>query len=225
MSAMLAIDTTTEACSVALTTASGVFTREAVVRRGHSQHVLDMVTAVLADAQTGLDRLTAIACCRGPGSFTGVRIGVGVAHGLALGADLPLVAVSTLATVAQGAYRACAAPRVMVAMDARMGEVYWGCFAIRDGRAALQGQERVSAPENVALAGDESDWMGAGTGFAAYGEALAAATGCRLSRVDETCLPHARDCLTLAQAEYARTGGSAPETVVPVYLRDRVAAS
>ncbi len=224
MSAILSIDTTTEACSVALATGSGVITREAIVRRGHSQHVLDMVTAVLAEAQMGLGGLAAIACCRGPGSFTGVRIGVGVAHGLALGTDLPLVAVSTLATVAQGAYREHAPPRVLVAMDARMGEVYWGCFAIREARAELHGEEHVGAPEAVALAGDDGDWMGTGTGFAVFGEALAVATGPRLGRVDANRLPHARDCLPLARAEYARTGGSAPETVVPVYLRDRVAA-
>ncbi|WP_268580446.1 tRNA (adenosine(37)-N6)-threonylcarbamoyltransferase complex dimerization subunit type 1 TsaB, partial [Escherichia coli] len=103
--------------------------------REHTQRILPMVQQVLAESGLALNQLDALAFGRGPGSFTGVRIGIGIAQGLALGADLPMIGVSTLQTMAQGAWRVSGAERVLAAIDARMGEVYWGQFERQaDGR-------------------------------------------------------------------------------------------
>jgi tRNA threonylcarbamoyl adenosine modification protein YeaZ len=98
------------------------------------------VQDVLTESGTLLTELDALAFGRGPGSFTGVRIGIGIAQGLALGAELPMIGVSTLATMAQGAWRKTGATRVLAAIDARMGEVYWAEYQ-RDEQGVWHGEE------------------------------------------------------------------------------------
>ncbi|WP_440995295.1 tRNA (adenosine(37)-N6)-threonylcarbamoyltransferase complex dimerization subunit type 1 TsaB [Arhodomonas sp. SL1] len=221
MNRLLAIDTTTEACSVALATDAGTVARSATAGHRHSGMVLAMVEEVLAEADYRLATLSAIACCRGPGSFTGVRISVGVAQGLALGAGLGVIPVSTLATVARGACREHGVERVAVAMDARMGEVYWGCFWWSGQCLVPAAAERVCQPGMVSLPGEGAVWHGTGTGFSAHGEELGGILGERLVGTDPGRLPDAVDCLALARE--AGTAPVSPEAVIPAYLRDRVA--
>ncbi|MGM1299603.1 tRNA (adenosine(37)-N6)-threonylcarbamoyltransferase complex dimerization subunit type 1 TsaB [Enterobacter hormaechei] len=102
---ILAIDTATEACSVALWNDGTIFAHFEECPREHTQRILPLVKTILTEGNTALTDLDALAYGRGPGSFTGVRIGIGIAQGLALGADLPMIGVSTLATMAQGAWR------------------------------------------------------------------------------------------------------------------------
>ncbi|MDZ7809718.1 MAG: tRNA (adenosine(37)-N6)-threonylcarbamoyltransferase complex dimerization subunit type 1 TsaB [Arhodomonas sp.] len=220
MGRLLAIDTTTEACSVALDTDTGTIARSVTAGHRHSGMVLAMVEEVLAEAGCRLAALSAIVCCRGPGSFTGVRISVGVAQGLALGAGLGVIPVSTLATVARGACREHGVERVAVAMDARMGEVYWGCFRWGGQCLVPAAAERICRPGVVSLPEEGAVWHGAGTGFSAHGEELAGTLGERLSGTDPGRLPDAVDCLALAR----ETGmvPVSPEEVTPAYLRDRV---
>lgn len=123
---ILAIDTATEACSVALWNNGEKHALFEICPREHTQRILPMVQQVLAESGVTLNQLDALAFGRGPGSFTGVRIGIGIAQGLAMGAELPMIGVSTLATMAQGAFRVTGATQVLAAIDARMGEVYWG---------------------------------------------------------------------------------------------------
>ncbi|STF66969.1 protease YeaZ [Escherichia coli] len=122
---ILAIDTATEACSVALWNDGTVSAHFELCPREHTQRILPMVQDILTTSGTSLTDINALAYGRGPGSFTGVRIGIGIAQGLALGAELPMIGVSTLMTMAQGAWRKNGATRVLAAIDARMGEVYW----------------------------------------------------------------------------------------------------
>ena len=122
---ILAIDTATEACSAALWNDGAQSAHFEICPREHTQRILPLVQEVLTESGTTLSELDALAFGRGPGSFTGVRIGIGIAQGLALGAELPMIGVSTLATMAQGAWRKTGATRVLAAIDARMGEVYW----------------------------------------------------------------------------------------------------
>lgn len=122
---ILAIDTATEACSVALWNDGTVNAHFELCPREHTQRILPMVQDILTTSGTSLTDINALAYGRGPGSFTGVRIGIGIAQGLALGAELPMIGVSTLMTMAQGAWRKNGATRVLAAIDARMGEVYW----------------------------------------------------------------------------------------------------
>ena len=122
---ILAIDTATEACSAALWNDGNTCAHFELCPREHTQRILPIVQDILTQGGVSLTDLDALAFGRGPGSFTGVRIGIGIAQGLALGAELPMIGVSTLVTMAQGAWRKQGATRVLAAIDARMGEVYW----------------------------------------------------------------------------------------------------
>lgn len=216
---LLAFETSTEACSVALWLDGEVRERFELAPRRHAELSLPWAEQLLAEAGLKKAQLDAIAIGRGPGAFTGVRLAIAIGQGIALALDRPIVPVSTLAALAMQA----AGPRVLAAIDARMGEVYAAAFALRDGDAVALTAEQVLAPSAVALpAGDEA-WQGVGTGFAAADGALAARLGSRLVAVDPGALPHAADVARLAALAHARGEALAPERVEPAYLRDNVA--
>lgn len=220
MPTLLALDTSTEACSVALAHQGRVLVRHEVIPRLHAQRVLPMVRELLDEAGLAMAELDAIAFGRGPGAFTGVRIAIGVVQGLAFALDRPVLPVSDLAVLAQRAWREHGAERVAAAIDARMDEVYWGCYRLEDGEMRLVGVEAVLPPEQVALpraVGDEP-WFGAGTGWH-YAGRLAV----KAQALDSSLLPHARDLLALALPAWARGEAVAAEAAQPVYLRDNVA--
>ena len=150
---ILALDTATEACSAALLIDGRLITREMEFERGHGEHILPMVDAVLAEAGVTLRSLDALAFGRGPGGFTGVRLAASIVQGLAFGADLEVVPISDLAAMAQRAFGLEPhTARVLVCNDARMHEVYWACFErSHDGLAVLVGDERVGPPISVVL--------------------------------------------------------------------------
>jgi tRNA threonylcarbamoyladenosine biosynthesis protein TsaB len=178
-----------------------------------------MVQEVLAESGLSLKQLDALAFGRGPGSFTGLRIGTGVVQGLALGAGLAVVPVSSLAALAQGQN----ATHVLAAFDARMSQVYWGAY-VRNacGTVELQGQEQVLAPRDVPVPERGHDWLGAGSGWDAYADELRARLGRRVQRWVVQRFPHARDVAQLAQAALERGAGVAPGQALPVYIRDDV---
>jgi tRNA threonylcarbamoyladenosine biosynthesis protein TsaB len=219
MPTLLALDTATEACSVALLHEGKVLSHYEVIPRLHAQKLLPMIQQIMADAGVALNSLDAIAFGRGPGAFTGVRIAIGVVQGLAFALDRPVLGVSNLAALAQGAWRCHGQARVAAAIDARMDEVYWGCYQTHQGEMRLLGAEAVSPPEAVSLPGeDPSVWFGAGTGWA-YAERFAVPP----PAFDATALPHAQDVLALARFAWARGEAIAAEQAQPVYLRDNVA--
>ncbi len=219
---ILAVDTATEACSAALLVGEKVFSRWEEAPRDHTRKILPMVQAVLDEAGVTLDELDAIAFGRGPGSFTGVRIGIGVAQGLALGAGVPLIGISTLAAMAQGAHRLDGAERVLTAIDARMDEVYFGHYELIDGRIQLVGEEVVSGPAAlVASRGMLPDsFTRVGTGFETYGETLAALADELVA--SQVRFPAAEDMLPLARSAWLAGEAVAVEQATPVYLRDKV---
>ncbi|MCJ7975815.1 tRNA (adenosine(37)-N6)-threonylcarbamoyltransferase complex dimerization subunit type 1 TsaB [Aeromonas veronii] len=219
---ILAVDTATEACSAALLVGDKLFSRWEEAPRDHTRKILPMVQAVLEDAGISLSDLDAIAFGRGPGSFTGVRIGISVAQGLAFGAGVPLIGISTLAAMAQGAYRLDGAEQMLTAIDARMNEVYFGRYELIDGRMQLVGDEVVSEP--AALVDVRGKLAGpvtcVGTGFETYGETLSGLAD-ELA-VSQVRFPAAEDMLPLARAAWL-TGEAVPvEQATPVYLRDKV---
>ncbi|MOA09237.1 tRNA threonylcarbamoyladenosine biosynthesis protein TsaB [compost metagenome] len=190
-----------------------------VIPRLHAQKLLPMIQQLLADAGTTLSAVDAIAFGRGPGAFTGVRIAIGVVQGLAFALERPVLPVSNLAVLAQRALREQGASQVAAAIDARMDEVYWGCYQQVDGEMRLLGSEAVLPPERAVLPEDASgEWFGAGTGWG-YAERIPVV----LSGQDATLLPHALDLLSLATFAWQRGEAIAADLAQPVYLRDNVA--
>ncbi|AOM39897.1 tRNA (adenosine(37)-N6)-threonylcarbamoyltransferase complex dimerization subunit type 1 TsaB [Xenorhabdus hominickii] len=219
---ILAIDTATEACSVALWNEGAVEAQFEISPREHTQRILPMVQNVLSKGSVSLQQLNALAFGRGPGSFTGVRIGVGIAQGLALGAELPLLGVSSLKTMAQGAFRLKEATNVLVAIDARMGEVYWGQYS-RNSQGVWQGDETESVlkPEQAQaiMSSLSGEWVIAGTGWEAYPQLLES----HLSLVtSDITLPYAEDMLPLAVQMWNAGEATTVENAEPVYLRNEV---
>ena len=185
-----------------------------------------MIEALLAEAGGRVTDLDGIAFGRGPGSFTGVRIAVSVAQGIAFGADLPALPVSTLAAMAQAAWRRHGWRRVLCALDARMEEVYWGSYVLAaEGVMRLSGEELVCPPARVPRP-DGEQWQGAGPGWASYGEtltqALAGALGAGLGGSDPEIACTARALGEIALVDAGSGGGVEAEQALPVYLRDRV---
>ena len=120
---LLALDTSTEACSVAVYSDGVTFSAFELTPREHTHKILPMIEQVLAQVALRLSEVDALVVGRGPGAFTGIRIGIGVAQGLALAADKPVIPVSTLAALAQQAYQQYGATQVLAALDARMNEM------------------------------------------------------------------------------------------------------
>lgn len=220
---ILAIDTATEACSVALLNEDRLLAHFELCAREHTQRILPLVQQILQEGGVALKDLDALAFGRGPGSFTGVRIGIGIAQGLSLGANLPLIGVSTLKTMAQSAWRLHGASRVLAAIDARMGEVYWAEYQ-RDEQGNWQGEETeaVLKPDAAAarMAALSGQWACVGTGWQAWPQ-LAENSALALTLSDVT-LPCAEDMLPLAQQALAAGMTVAPENAEPTYLRNEV---
>jgi len=160
----------------------------------------------------------------GPGAFTGVRIATAAAQAIALGGDLPVAPVSTLAAIAHRCHREHSKNRVAVAIDARMGEVYWGAYEIADRPVPvgpmLLGNEQVCAPSSVESL--DASWVAAGTGWQTYITELTDVTGATIIDGIEP-FPHALDILMIGSEQLAQGKGVAPENALPVYLRDNVA--
>lgn len=219
---ILALDTCTEVCSVALLNADQLTEQSITTQRGHSERILGMLDELLQQAGVGLDEIDFLAFGRGPGSFTGVRVGVGVAQGIAFARQLPIIPVSTLAAVAQRAIDEFGATQIAVALDARMGEIYAAHYREENGLAVLCDKEQVCPPDTFKPL-DNERWFAAGTGWQEHGEVLKAAFAGLLSGEDSSLLPTAAAMTKLARklAEQGQTLSA--EQAVPVYLRDNVA--
>jgi tRNA threonylcarbamoyladenosine biosynthesis protein TsaB len=218
---ILAVDTATENCSVALSCGDHVISRSEIAPREHTNKILPMVDEVLAEAGVALSQVDALAFGRGPGSFTGVRIGIGIAQGLAFGADLPMIGVSTLEAMAAQSYRLTGATHVLAAIDARMGELYVGQYQrTQTGRWQCLGEEMVVAPDALLPHSNQGVWTLAGTGWPAYPD-LEAQLGLQSVR-SEVLYPQAQDMIAIAQHAYQSGEAVAAELASPTYLRDKV---
>ncbi len=221
---LLALDTSSEGCSAALLTDGELIDRFSVAPRGHTRLLMPMVRELLAERGLKPAELTALAFACGPGSFTGLRIATGVVQGLAYGLDVPVVPVSSLAAVAQQVLDAGALAEgtgIAVAFDARMDEIYWGCFEVRDGRPVPLGPEQVRAPEAISLPAGPASWAGAGSGWVFHSRMPAQVTQA-IAAPDTTPVPRAREVALLAEQAWQR-GETVPAALArPVYLRDEV---
>ncbi len=219
---LLAIDTSEDGCSAALLVDGSVAERFEVAPRRHSELILPMMQDLLSEAGLRLGDLDALAFACGPGAFTGIRIAASVIQGVAFGAGLPVVPVSSLRALAQGARREGGADRVLSALDARMGEVYWGAY--RADPAGIMYPviaEAVCAPGAVSLPPGDG-WRGVGSGWVSHEATLTQRTGAGPPFLRDA-LVHARDVATLAGLLFAEGVALPAEQALPVYLRDEVA--
>ncbi|MBT8136384.1 MAG: tRNA (adenosine(37)-N6)-threonylcarbamoyltransferase complex dimerization subunit type 1 TsaB [Gammaproteobacteria bacterium] len=215
---ILALDTATDACSAALNIDGEISERFEIAPRQHGQLILPMIEHLLTSAGLAVSQLDAVAFGRGPGAFTGVRIAAGVTQGISFAAGLPVIAVSDLAAVALAAAEKHRQERVLVCMDARMGEVYWSLF--EQANIAQSGsKESLGAPETVLLAGPA---FAAGSGWSAYPQ-MKQRLEKNLTGVDDELLPRAGVIARLAVSLLQRGDLVRPEQAIPVYLRDEVA--
>ena len=177
---ILAVDTATESCSAACLMDDHAYQRSAIEAQGHSRLLLPMIEEVLHEAGISKNAVDAVAYDAGPGSFTGIRIGAGVAQGIALALNKPMLAISSLMILAEGMRdQIKPSDRIVAAIDARMEQVYWGCLesdADASGGWHWQEEPRVSNPES--LRKYVSDCVGVGTGWDRYASVFQADADC-----------------------------------------------
>ena len=218
---LLAIETSTESCSVALLYGEALIERSELAPRRHAELVLPMAESLLGEAGLGRADLNGIAVGRGPGAFTGVRLAISVAQGLAFALDIPVVTVSSLAALAMQASKEAEA--TLAVMDARMGEVYACAFHLdANGIAQAMDKERVARAEELVLP-DAASWNVIGSGWEAYRDALRARLPGDPFWAKGDAFPQARDVARLAFPLFEAGEVLPPERALPVYLRDKVA--
>ncbi|MDN5753300.1 MAG: tRNA (adenosine(37)-N6)-threonylcarbamoyltransferase complex dimerization subunit type 1 TsaB [Nitrosospira sp.] len=215
---ILALDTSTEYCSIALLLDGEVLSREIFAERRHSELILPMLQRLLDESGLTLARLDGIAFGAGPGSFTGLRIACGVTQGLAFGADLPVMGVCTLEALAQEAGNG----NVITALDARMNEIYHAAYT-----KAVDGWQTVSGPalclpQHAPLM-PGCNWTGCGSGFSMHAEALRTRYDGSVSRIISGLRPRARAIVELAAPGFAKGLGLDPADAAPLYIRNKVA--
>jgi tRNA threonylcarbamoyladenosine biosynthesis protein TsaB len=218
------MDTSTEACSVALLRDDGtIFSEFEIAPRRHTRLLPAMMDSVLKDSGLARKSLTHCAFANGPGAFTGIRIAAATVQGIAIGLGIPVVQMSTLATLAQTCLEKQALDTVLVALDARMDEVYWAMYK-RDklGLAALQSTEMLTKLEQVVI--DPIPDCGVGHGWTVGNDIwIDKYPACSSIPIDSAMLPDAAALLKLArQAIIENRTVSAGNTSIN-YLRNRVA--
>ena len=214
---ILALDAVTEACSAALWIDGETQQRYAVAPREHTRLMLPMVDELLHAADLKLTDLDLIAFDHGPGSFTGIRVTMSVLQGLAFAARLPVLGISSLAALAQSAYRVHGADQVLSLIDARMSELYWGVYRLENGLMQLQDGEGV-APLTALPACESCQLIGSGVD--AYAEALHQAGYTGFIEDEHLRYPRAEFLVELAAAGAERA--VAVEEAEPLYLRNKV---
>lgn len=219
---ILALDTSAGACSVALHYNNHTVEQSIIAARAHTQHILPMVDAVLAEGGCRLAQLDAIAFGAGPGSFTGLRIACGVAQGLAFGANLPLVPVSSLAAIAAAVFQC--QPEVthcLASFDARMQQIYAGVYHNVGGLPQLVGDEVVIEPCDYVLPAGLGPLFCAGSGMAFQAD-MPALKQTSIMGIDVAAQVSASAVLRLGIDGFEQGQHIAPEAAEPVYLRQQV---
>jgi len=215
---LLALDTVSEACSVALWNQDTLSERYQIAPRQHTELILPMVDTLLQQADLKLTQLDALAVDQGPGSFTGVRIGISVVQGLAFSANLPVLAVSSLAALAHQAHVQKGYQQVLAMIDARMNEVYWGVYYLEDGVMQLQGNEQVGAIDTIDTDVRQAS-VAVGSGAQVYQTELADS---RYDIAESLLYPTASAIVQRAVTMDLATCAHNAEEVQPVYLRNKV---
>jgi len=217
---ILAIETSTEACSASLDIDDSCISRYKIAPRKHTELILPMIDSLLQEADIGVNSLDAIAFGCGPGAFTGVRIAIGVTQGLAYPHDIPIIPISTLATLAQQFSKKN--NRIAAAIDARMNEIYWGLYKVNKYKLVETiKKEKVCLPRNISSPTD-GNWLGVGTGWKIYAKDIESEFKCKITDIKVDVYPHAKDVIQLAKPSYVNGKFISADRASPVYLRDKI---
>ena len=218
---ILALDTSTETCSVALWTHEVLYTECVLAPKAHAQLILPQVKRLLSEANIALTQLNLITFGQGPGSFTGLRIAASITQGLSYAHNIPVLPISSLRALAQGAFRKQGYSKVYAVMDARMQEVYWGGFELRDGIMMCMREEQLNTPESIEVP-EEKGWHMAGAWGQCDFAILTKRLGCVLEKESSDLVPEAQDLVPLARYEYGLGHVFSYEQAVPRYLRNTI---
>ncbi len=227
MSIILAIETSTVACSVALNIDGKIIENFQLIPREHASSLLPMIAVLMEQNNIGFDQLDAVAFGRGPGSFTGLRIATGVTQGIAFGASIPTVPISTLMAMARRAYLQTGKNYIISCMDARIEQIYWSAFQVHsENSIESQSEEILSDPEELVVPEciNENSWYGAGNGWN-YADRMPELAKPSFAEFYLDILPHAADIAALAAGAYLTGKVERAENIAPVYLRDKVTNS
>lgn len=222
MMKILAIESSTETLSLALQDDTGLHTFDEVTGPAASQRILPEIQRLLTEADVKLTALDGIVYGTGPGAFTGVRVAVGVAQGLAFGASLPVVGISSVLAVAESARQITQAEKVIVCLDARMGEVYHAVLRWQAGAWQELSAPVVCKPQDVPAV-EGSGWLGAGSGWRVFEQTLSETYAGQLSDIQPDMMPQASRMLALAQPLLIAGHTQSAQEAAPLYVRNRVA--
>ena len=210
---LLAIETATPACGVGVLTAAGLeVTRVVNEDRRHTEALAPAISALLADLGLAAREVNRVVVDRGPGLFTGLRVGVATAIAFAQGLGCDLVGVTSLELLAHGAYDAGVRGRVIACVDARRGEVFVQPFLL-EGDVAATGAPRVAPARDVVI-----EWATNGSPVTFTGDGVAR------YRADFDAVPHGEVFAQSVPSLHAALGlgaGREPDpAITPLYLRE-----
>lgn len=232
---ILAIDTSTDACSAALWCKNTVFHRFTVAPQQHTKLILPMIYELLTEAQLDLKQLDAIAFGAGPGSFTGIRLAASITQGLAFAANIPVIKISSLRTLAQEVFVELGKKRVLIAQDARMQEIYFGEYQV-DIAGIMQAvvpdqllmgsnpynrQQNANKTSSIINYKNLSNAVGAGNGWKIYDDILL--KHCNIPLIESKVYPRAQYMTELAVADFTKGFVVSAKEALPIYLREEVA--
>ncbi len=209
---ILAVDTATEACSVALLLGDEIIEEFQIAPRQHTQLILPFIEKILKKTNLKLNELDALAFGRGPGSFMGVRLAASVIQGLAFGANLPIISISSLHALAQDAFDKSGETRILAGWDARMKAIYWNQFS--ENLRPLFVQDQLSDPQAIPL--DAA--VAAGNAWGVYADQLAGKI-----KIIEGCYPRASCVAKLALEQFHKKEFTPLHEALPNYVRNKVA--
>lgn len=216
MTTILTLETSAAACSVALSIHGAVTEQIVPTQRGQAQVLLPMIDSLLAEARLSLSDIDALALSIGPGSFTGLRVAMSVAQGLTISNNIPIIPISSLQALAQAAHREQGIKKALVCVNAYMGELYWGEFALQQDSMIATTKEQLLKPENIVLPSNLAEYAGIGSGWLLESISVPEAL-----IIDATILPHAQDVAALAAVAFQQGKVCTIDEVSPVYLRQQ----
>lgn len=224
MSIILALETATDACSCALQKNGVVTEIFEIVPQRHADIILIQIEQLIAQANIRLSDVDAVAFGSGPGGFMGVRIATGVAQGLGFALNRPLIPVSTLQSLAQTAYEATQAPKVVAGWDAKMSAIYWGAYALDEKTQLMESvlTDRLTFPAEVSLPA-EYQWLAAGNAWTVYEQDLPWKLSEHFIATRSDLHPHAAAIAKIATDRFNKGQTLSPEQAEPTYLRNEIA--